>query len=145
MSTRRNILILCTGNSARSQMAEGLLRRRVGERYEVHSAGTEPKGVNPLAVEAMREVGIDISGHRSKHLREFLGHLSIHHVLIVCSSAEASCPRIWPGALTRTAHSFDDPAVAEGTHDERLRKFREVRDEIAAWLETWLADLERAR
>lgn len=140
MNHRPSVLILCTGNSARSQMAEGLLRRMAGERLEVHSAGVEPKAVHPLAVRAMNEIGIDISGQRSKDLREFLGRVAIDHLIIVCSSADASCPRIWPGVATRTLMPFDDPAAATGPEEARLERFRDVRDQIEAGLKTWLAE-----
>jgi arsenate reductase len=134
------VLILCTGNSARSQMAEGLLRRLVGDKFEVLSAGSDPKGVNPLAIKAMAEIDVDISGQRSKHLREYLGVRPIQHVIVVCSSADESCPRVWPGALTRTSHFFDDPAAATGTEEERLQKFREVRDQLHEFLVLWVFD-----
>lgn len=131
MNVKERVLILCTGNSARSQMAEGLLRAMAGERFEVESAGTHPSRVNPLAVEAMRERGIDISGHRSKALSEFAGR-RFDHVITVCDNAKESCP-VWPGARA-LHHSFEDPAAAEGSDAERLTAFRRVRDEIEHWL-----------
>jgi arsenate reductase (thioredoxin) len=127
---RTKVLFLCTGNSARSQMAEGLLRHFAGEQFEVFSAGTKPAGLNPLAVKAMREIGIDISDHRSKNVSEFLG-ASIPYVVTVCDRAKESCP-IFPGAFKFLNWSFDDPAEARGTDEERLAVFRRVRDEIAA-------------
>jgi arsenate reductase len=127
------VLFLCTGNSARSQMAEGFLRQLAGDRYEPLSAGIEPKGLNPLAVEAMREVGIDISGQRSKDVREFLGS-SIPYVVTVCSSAREKCP-VFPGAFRFFHWDLDDPAAAQGTHDEKLAVFRRVRDELLAHIE----------
>lgn len=123
------ILFLCTGNSARSQMAEGLMRSTNGDRFEVLSAGTEPKGVNPLAVEAMREIDIDISGHHSKNVTEFLGK-PIQYVVTVCDSAKQKCP-IFPGTFKFLSWSLEDPAEATGSRDERLQVFRRVRDEIA--------------
>ncbi|HSM86418.1 MAG TPA: arsenate reductase ArsC [Candidatus Limnocylindrales bacterium] len=126
---KTKVLFLCTGNSARSQMAEGYLRRRAGEQYEVLSAGTHPAGLNPLAVEAMRELGIDIAGQRSKSVSEFLGE-SIAYVITVCDRARESCP-IFPGALHLLHWSFDDPAAVQGSHEEKLKAFRRVRDEIA--------------
>jgi arsenate reductase len=120
------VLFLCTGNSARSQMAEGYLRHVAGHEYEVFSAGTDPVGLNPLAVEAMREIGIDISQQRSKHVREFLGA----KIPFVCDRARESCP-IFPGAIRFIHWSFPDPAAAQGSHEERLAAFRRVRDEIA--------------
>lgn len=123
------VLFLCTGNSARSQMAEGYLRHAAGAEYEVFSAGTDPVGLNPLAVEAMREIGIDISQQTSKHVREFLG-TKFPFVVTVCDRAKESCP-IFPGAIRFIHWSFSDPAAAQGSHEERLAAFRAVRDEIA--------------
>lgn len=123
------VLFLCTGNSARSQMAEGLLRA-LTDKYEVLSAGIEPKGLNPLAVEAMREIGIDISAQRSKDVASFVGQ-SIEYVITVCDNAKERCP-FFPGKLKSMHWSFADPADATGTHDEKLEVFRRIRDEIAA-------------
>lgn len=126
--SKSRVLFLCTGNSARSQMAEGWLRHLAGDRYEAASAGTDPVGVNPLAVEAMKEAGIDIASHRSKKLDSYLGH-RFDHVITVCDRAKQTCP-LFPGAL-RTHHwSFEDPAVAEGTHAQRLDAFRTIREQI---------------
>lgn len=130
------ILILCTGNSARSQMAEGLLRALAGDRFEVASAGSQPSRVHPLAVEAMAERGIDISGHRSKHLEEFLGQ-SFDRVLTVCDQAAQNCP-VFPGPARRMHWSFPDPAAAEGSPEERAAVFAGVRDDIEARLRAWL-------
>jgi arsenate reductase len=121
------VLILCTGNSARSQMAEGLLRHLGGERYEACSAGSNPSSVNPLAIEAMREIGIDISGHRSKSVAEFEDQ-PFATVITVCDSAAEQCP-IFP-ALRRIHWSLPDPAASKGTHAERLEVFRHVRNEL---------------
>jgi arsenate reductase len=126
---KTSVLFLCTGNSARSQMAEGLLRLFAGDRYEVFSAGTQPVGLNPLAVEAMHEVGADISAQRSKHVSEFDG-MAISSVVTVCDRARESCP-IFPGAGRMLHWSFDDPAAAGGSHSEKLAEFRRVRDLIA--------------
>jgi arsenate reductase len=125
------VLILCTGNSCRSQMAEGFLRKYHGEKYEVASAGTDPKPeVHPLAVRVMNEIGIDISQQRPEPLTDYLGRASVRHLLIVCDKANNSCPRIWPGAFTRDYMPFDDATEAAGTEGERLEVFRRVRDEI---------------
>jgi arsenate reductase len=126
----KRVLFLCTGNSCRSQMAEGWLRHIAGNRVEVSSAGTEPAGLNPTAVAVMREAGIDISNQRSKHLDEFLKK-DFLFVVTVCDSAREACPN-FPGALYQLHWSFDDPAAAEGSEQERLAVFRRVRDEIAA-------------
>src|SRR6202163_2517437 len=126
--SKARVLILCTGNSARSQMAEGLLRHLGGGRYEVFSAGTRPVGVNPLAVEAMREIGIDISAQRSKSVAEFAGQ-TFSTVITVCDSAAEQCP-VFPGAPMRVHWSLPDPAAVSGTHAEKLAAFQHVRDEL---------------
>ena len=128
MDERKRVLILCTGNSARSQMAEGLLRQDGGGRFEVESAGTEPSHVRPLAIEAMSEIGIDISDHRSKSVDEFAGR-EFDYVITVCDNANERCP-VFPGTTERIHWSFDDPAMAEGSEAFRLAVFRRVRDEI---------------
>jgi len=134
------VLILCTHNSARSQMAEALLRQIGGARFEVASAGTEATRVHPLAVQAMANVGIDISKARSKHLDEFIND-NFDYVITVCDAANESCP-YFPGAPTRIHWSFKDPSLAEGTDEERLRAFSRVRDEIAMRLRTWVQVFE---
>lgn len=127
---KTKVLFLCTGNSARSQMAEGYLRHVAGEDYEVMSAGTAPVGLNPLAVEVMREIGIDISRQTSKNVSALLG-TSIPFVVTVCDRARESCP-VFPGAFRLLHWSFDDPAAVEGPREEKLAAFRLVRDEIAS-------------
>lgn len=122
------VLFLCTGNSARSQMAEGYLRRVADERFEVMSAGIEPKGLNPLAIEAMQEIGIDISRQTSKDVVDLLGQ-HIPYVVTVCDNAKEHCP-IFPGTWKFLHWSLEDPAAATGTHDERLSVFRRIRDQI---------------
>nr|WP_206678712.1 arsenate reductase ArsC [Alienimonas chondri] len=125
------VLILCTGNSCRSQMAEAFLRQYQGDRFAVRSAGTKPaEAVHPLAVRVMGEIGIDLSAAVPTRLRDFLGRLPVRHLVIVCDQAGESCPRIWPGAVTRHLLPFDDPAEAEGTEEQQLAVFRRVRDEI---------------
>jgi len=128
MASKQRVLILCTGNSARSQMAEGLLRHDAGDRFEVFSAGVEPSFVRPQAIEAMREVGIDISGHRSKSVDEFAGQ-EFDYVVTVCGNANERCP-VFPGQTKRLHWPFDDPAAPEGDEESRLAVFRRVRDEI---------------
>jgi arsenate reductase len=126
---KKRVLILCTGNSARSQMAEGLLRHDAGNQFEVESAGTKPGTVRPEAITVMRELGIDISDHRSKHVDEFEGQC-FDYVMTVCDNAKESCP-IFPGAVKRLHHRFDDPPPpSEGTYEERMAIFRRVRDEL---------------
>lgn len=128
MNEKKRVLILCTGNSARSQMAEGLLRHDAGDRYEVMSAGVEKSFVRPQAIEAMREIGIDITSHRSKSLNEFLGQ-PFDYVITVCDNAKEHCP-IFPGSAKRIHWSFDDPAAATGDETQQLAIFRRIRDEI---------------
>jgi arsenate reductase len=132
MADKKRILILCTGNSARSQMAEGLLRHDAGGRFEVFSAGTRPSRVRSEAIAVMRELGIDISGNRSKHVDEFADR-KFDYVLTVCDNAKQSCP-IFPGNAVRIHRSFDDPAALEAPEEERLALFRRVRDEIREYL-----------
>ena len=126
---KQRVLVLCTGNSARSQMAEGLLRAFAGDRYEVRSAGTHPGAVRKEAVAVMAELGIDISAHRSKSVREFEGE-SFDYVITVCDAARDSCP-VFPGPAKRLHWSFPDPAAVTGDEAERLTAFRKVRDGLA--------------
>jgi arsenate reductase len=128
MNKGKRVLILCTGNSARSQMAEGLLRHDGGDRFEVFSAGTHPGHVRPEAIEAMRELGIDISSHRSKSVDEFTNK-EFDYVITVCDNAREHCP-VFPGTTQRIHWSFDDPAAALGDEAARLAEFRRVRDQI---------------
>ncbi len=133
MMLKKKVLFLCTHNSARSQMAEGLLNHFYGDRYQAFSAGTEPGAVRPLAVQAMAEIGIDISSQHSKHAREFVGS-DIDLVVTVCDNARESCP-FFPGAKEKRHESFPDPAAVEGSEEEKLAAFRSTRDAIRAWLE----------
>ena len=128
MADKKRVLILCTGNSARSQMAEGLLRHDAGDRFEVFSAGVEPSQVRPLAIQTMREVGIDISAQRSKSVDEFAGQ-EFDYVITVCDNANQRCP-MFPGKTQRIHWSFEDPAAAEGDAAAQLSVFRRVRDQI---------------
>jgi arsenate reductase len=137
MSELKKILILCTGNSARSQMAEGLLRNDGAGNFEVKSAGVEPNEVRPEAVEAMREIGIDISAHRSKSADEFAGE-NFEFIITVCDNAKETCPD-FPGKSIRSHQSFEDPPPETfGDHESRFEIFRRVRDEIRAWLKTFI-------
>ena len=137
MSDKKRVLILCTGNSARSQMAEGLLHHDGGSAFAVESAGVEASFVRPQAIEAMREIGIDISGHRSKSVGEFAGQ-EFDYVITVCDNANERCP-VFPGQTKRIHWSFDDPAAAEGDEAARLTCFRRVRDEIRQQLHSFIA------
>jgi arsenate reductase len=134
-STR--VLILCTGNSARSQMAEGLLRHAGGDRFEVFSAGTHPSTVRPEAIAAMAEIGIDISGQRSKSVDEFTG-VPLDVVITVCDNARENCP-VFPAATVRLHWPFEDPAAAGGDFEARLAEFRRVRDLIRERVLEWVA------
>lgn len=137
MSDQKRVLILCTANSARSQMAEGLLRHDGGEAFEVESAGVEPSFVRPQAIEAMREVGIDITGHRSKSVDEFTGQ-EFDYVITVCDNANERCP-VFPGKTERIHWGFDDPASAVGDEAAKLAFFRRVRDDIRHRLRLFIA------
>ena len=132
------ILILCTGNSCRSHLAEGILRAAAGDALRVASAGSKPAGyVHPLAIRALAEIGIDISAHRSKHLSEFLTE-KVETVITVCGNADQVCP-MFPGQMNRHHWGFDDPAHATGTEEEQLTVFRRVRDEIALTFQAYAA------
>jgi arsenate reductase len=140
MKTR--VLILCTGNSARSQMAEGLLRHMAGDRIEVHSAGTRPGSVRPEAIAVLAELGIDIRGHWSKHVDEFAGQ-TFDYVITVCDHASESCP-VFPVQTRRIHWSFEDPAAATGDEAHRLARFRTVRDRISQRLSEFVDVLDLA-
>ena len=136
---KTNVLILCTGNSARSQMAEGLLRDIAGDRLDVYSAGSQPSVVNPFAIRAMAARGIDISGHRSKHLQEYL-NTPFDYVITVCDNAAETCP-VFPGPARRIHWSFPDPAAVTGSDEVILASFVRVRDDLEHTLADWVATL----
>lgn len=138
MEDKKKVLILCTGNSARSQMAEGLLRHDAGDEFEVESAGIISSFVRPQAIEAMREIGIDISEHRSKSADEFVGQ-DFDYIITVCDNAKETCP-FFPGNAERIHHNFTDPAEAEGDEEAKLQVFRRVRDEIRVWLRDFVKE-----
>jgi arsenate reductase len=129
---KKRVLILCTGNSARSQMAEGLMRHDAGEQFDVESAGTQPGIVRPEAIAAMQELGIDISGHRSKHVEEFAGQ-PFDYVITVCDNAREACP-VFFGKAEKLHHDFEDPAALHGSEEERLAVFRRVRGQLRDYL-----------
>ncbi len=138
------ILILCTGNSCRSHMAEGILRAAAGDLLDVQSAGSRPAGyVHPKAIEVMREIGIDLGGHTSKHMNDFLGR-RVDIVVTVCGNADQSCP-MFPGQLKRYHWGFEDPAHATGSEEEILAAFRKTRDAIKLVFEAYAAGLRDAR
>ena len=138
--SKARVLFLCTGNSARSQMAEALLRKYGGEFFEPYSAGLEPKGVNPLTIRVLDEVGIDISNQTSKSIEAYLGKLSFQYLVTVCDDADQNCPVGLPGINERIHWSFEDPARFEGTEEEKLTRFREVRDLIEEKIKLWVAE-----
>jgi len=135
---QRRVIFLCTGNSARSQMAEAWLRHLAGNRYEVVSAGTEPTSVNPLARAVMKERGVDISAHTSKAVGQFIGE-TFHVLITVCDNAKEQCP-IFPGVLQRIHWPLDDPATSAGDDAQQLAVFRRVRDEIEVRVRAWVAE-----
>jgi len=132
---KQRVLILCTGNAARSPMAEGLLRHDAGDRFEVFSAGVAPSKVQPEAIAVLRELGIDLSGHRPKHVNEFAGQ-RFDYVLTVCDHAREVCP-VFADATRVIHHNFVDPGFCRGSREERLAEFRKVRDEIREFLRTF--------
>lgn len=138
-----NVLFLCTGNSARSQMAEAFLRHYASDLFNAYSAGTDPKGMNPLTVKVMNEIGISMEGQYSKSLREYLGRQLFGYLITVCADAEAKCPSVWPGVQYRLHWTFDDPAAEQGTEEQKLAKFRQVRDQIDEAIKAWVAEQRR--
>jgi arsenate reductase (thioredoxin) len=139
---KQRVLFLCTGNSCRSQMAEAFLRRYGGEYFEAYSAGLEPKPINPYTIQVMDEIGFDLSGQTSKGVESYLGKVLFKYLITVCDDAEKNCPATWPGVNERLHWSFEDPAKFEGSPEEKLAKFREVRDLIQAKIINWLAEQE---
>ncbi|MBN1888903.1 MAG: arsenate reductase ArsC [Thermoflexales bacterium] len=137
---KTRVLFLCTGNSARSQMAEAFLRHYGGDRFEAYSAGLEPQGVHPYTIQVMSELGLDLSGQAAKHVRQYMGQMHFGYLVTVCSNAEAQCPTTFPGVGQRLHWSFDDPAAVQGSGEEKLLKFRQVRDQIEQRIKTWLAE-----
>lgn len=138
MPTR--ILFLCTGNSARSQMAEAFLNKYAGDHFEAHSAGLKPSGVNPFTIQVLQEVGIDISENRSKGIETYLGKTLFQYLITVCDYADKNCPTVWTGVNQRLHWSFEDPVAFEGTDAEKLAKFREIRDQIDERIKMWLEE-----
>jgi arsenate reductase len=136
-----NVLFLCTGNTARSQMAEAFLKKYAGDRFEVFSAGYEPKEINPLTRQVMAEKGLDLSGQYSKGVGEFLGKMNFRYLIVVCGNTEKTCPKTFPGVFMRLFWPFDDPAAAQGAEEEKLAKFREVQDLIDRRIQLWLQEL----
>jgi len=134
---KKRVLFLCTGNSCRSQMAEGLLRYKAGDRFEVASAGTAPHLVHPFAVKVMEEIGIDISGHHSKSVKEFMNQ-GFDYIITVCDQAREACP-VFPGGEKRIHWSLEDPVRAEGSEEEKLNIFRRIREELMSRIEGFIS------
>ena len=142
MTKKPQVLFICTGNSARSQMAEAFLKHYAGNNFDVQSAGLEPKGINTYTIRVMIELGYDMSEHRSKNLREFMGYTHSRYVITLCNDADASCPRGLWSSVEKLYWPFDDPAAFEGSDEEKLAYFRKVRDQIEAKVLAWLEEIE---
>lgn len=138
---KTKVLFLCTGNSARSQMAEAILRQRAGERFEVYSAGLEPKAIHPYTVRVMEEIGYDLSGQHAKDITEFLGQKHFGYLITVCAHAEENCPRTFLGVSQRIHWPIADPAAFVGSEAETLEAFRRARDEVSAHITCLLTEL----
>ena len=134
------VLFLCTGNSVRSQMAEAFLRKYGGDQFEAYSAGLESRGIHPNTERVMEEVGVSLSGQYSKHLREYMGKIHFAYVVTLCDEAENKCPTVFPGVGQRLHWSFEDPSAFMGLDDEKLAKFRKVRDQIEQRVISWLSE-----
>ncbi len=139
---KQKVLFLCTGNSARSQIAEAYLRNFGGDRFEACSAGLEPQEINPLTRIVMAEAGVSLEGQYAKDLSKYLGREHFSFLITVCSNAEQRCPSTFPGIGERIRWVFDDPAAEEGSEDEKLAKFRQVRDQIAERVRQWIDSQE---
>jgi arsenate reductase len=139
---KAKVLFLCTGNSARSQMAEAFLRKYAADEFEAYSAGLEPKEIHPNTVRVMEEVGVSLNGQYSKHIKEYMGKIHFGYLIIVCHEAEKNCPTVFPGVGQRLHWSFEDPSAFVGSDDEKLARFREVRDQIDQCIKAWLAEQE---
>jgi arsenate reductase len=139
---RKRVLFLCTGNSARSQMAEAFLKKYGGEEFEAYSAGLEPKGIHPYAQQVMEEAGISLAGQYSKHVKEYMGKMHFSYLITLCGDADKNCPTVFPDLAQRLHWPIEDPAAFEGTEVERLEKFRKARDQINQRIKNWLKELE---
>lgn len=136
------VLFLCTHNTARSQMAEALLKKYAGNRFEVYSAGFEPRDIKPLTRKVLEEAGLDLSGQYAKGVKEYLGKINFAYIIIVCAKAEKTCPTAFPSIYQqRLFWPFEDPMAFEGTEEEKLAKFREIRDQIDRRIRQWLDEL----
>ncbi len=136
---KKRVLFLCTGNSCRSQMAEAFLKKYGSDDFEAFSAGLTPKGIHPLTVQVMAEIGLDLSKQTSKHIDRYLNKVDFQYLITVCDDADKNCPTIWLQGSKRMHWSFEDPAKFEGSPEEKLAKFRQVRDLIESKIKEWLA------
>jgi len=143
MEQRRNVLFLCTHNSSRSQMAEAFLRKYAGDQFNVYSAGLEPTEIHPMTRQVMQEVGLDLEGQSAKGVETYLGKLLVSYLIIVCETANSRCPYTWPGVHERLFWPFDDSDMAQGSQEERLEKFRQVRDQIERRIKSWLKEVSQ--
>lgn len=142
--SKPKILFLCTTNSARSQMAEALLKKYGGDEFEAYSAGLEPKAIHPYTEQVMEEIGIPLTEQYSKSFREYMGKLHFAYLITVCAEAEEKCPKTFPGVGQRLHWSFEDPAAFAGSNAEKIAKFREVRDKIGQKIREWLKNQQRS-
>ena len=138
---KAKVLFLCTGNSARSQMAEAFLRKYAGDEFEAYSAGIRPVGIAPYTIRVMEEIGISLEGYGSKNVDEYIGKIDFDHLITVCANAEKQCP-VFPGMGERIHWDLEDPVMQIGTEEEKLQKFREVRDKIDKLIKEWLPEQE---
>ncbi len=138
--SKTQVLFLCTGNSARSQMAEAFLRKYGGDAFEAYSAGLEPKGMNPYTERVMNEIGVSLNGQWSKGVSEYMGKKHFGYLITVCDDAEERCPATFPGVGQRLHWSFEDPAAFVGSDNDTLRKFREIRDQIEQRIKEWVKE-----
>ncbi len=138
--TKPKVIFLCTHNSARSQMAEAFLRKYGGDRFDAYSAGLEPTGIDPNTERVMEEVGVSLRGQYAKHVQEYMGKIHFSYLITVCDEAEKNCPTVFPGVGQRLHWSFADPSAFAGSDDERLAKFRQVRDQIEQRVKSWIAE-----
>ena len=144
-SDKTGVLVLCTGNSCRSQIAAAYLEQLAGDRLAVYSAGTEPaEDIHPMTRVVLAEDGVNIDDREPTDYRDYLGKIAVYYLIIVCDGAAKTCPSVWPGVMERLQWPFDDPAAVEGAHDEKLMAFRRVRDEIKAKVEDWVASFKAA-
>jgi arsenate reductase len=141
---KTKVLFLCTGNSARSQMAEALLREHAGDRFEAFSAGLKPNAIHPYTRRVMEELGFDLGRQRAKDVTEYMGKMHFGYLITVCADAEANCPRTFPGVSHRLHWDLEDPAAFVGSDEDTLQVFRRVRDELDERIQTWLAEVDSA-